>query len=99
MFELKTILDYLDSLFTKFEEEKKARNEYEEINKGFSKKIKKTDKVVKDIYKQIDDIKNMYDLTDEDITAIDDVNKRLLTINLDYKDLKEYREDILKMFQ
>ena len=89
MFELKTILDYLDSLFTKFEEEKKARNEYEEINKGFSKKIKKTDKVVKDIYKQIDDIKNMYDLTDEDITAIDDVNKRLLTINLDYKDLKE----------
>lgn len=89
MFELKTILDYLDSLFTKFEEEKQARREYEEINEGFSKKIKKIDKVVKDIYKQIDDIKNMYDLTDEDISAIDDVNKRLLTINLDYKDLKE----------
>ena len=89
MFELKTVLDYLDSLFTKFDEEKKARHEYEEINKGFSKKIKKTDKIVKDIYKQIDDIKNMYNLTSEDVMAIDDVNKRLLTINLDYKDLKE----------
>ncbi|MGN0974289.1 MAG: septation ring formation regulator EzrA [Bacilli bacterium] len=89
MFELKTILDYLDSLFTKFEEEKQARREYEELEVGFSKKIKKTDKVVKDIYKQIDDIKNMYDLTDEDVTAIDDVNKRLLAINIDYKDLQE----------
>lgn len=89
MFELKTILDYLDSLFTKFEEEKKARREYEELEEGFAKKIKKTDKVVKDIYKQIDDIKNMYDLTDEDVTAIDDVNKRLLAINIDYKDLQE----------
>lgn len=89
MFELKTILDYLDSLFTKFEEEKQARREYEELEEGFSKKIKKTDKVVKDIYKQIDDIKNMYDLTDEDVTAIDDVNKRLLAINIDYKDLQE----------
>ena len=89
MFELKTILDYLDTMFTKFEEEKKLRKEYDEIEQGFSKKIKKTDKIVKDIYKQIDDIKNMYDLTDEDIRTIDDVNKRLLTINLDYKDLKE----------
>ena len=88
MFELKTILDYLDSLFTKFEEEKKYRHEYDEIDEGFTKKLKKTDTVVKDIYKQIDDIKNMYDLTDEDVKAIDDVNSRLLSINSNYKNLQ-----------
>ena len=88
MFELKTILDYLDSLFTKFEEEKKYRHEYDEMNGGFSKKIKKIDKVVKDIYRQLDDIKNMYDLNDQDVAALNDVNQKLLSINLGYKDLK-----------
>lgn len=93
MFELKTMLDYLDSLFHDFEKERLARKVYEEIRGDFEKKIKKINKIVEDIYKQLDDIKNMYDLTDEDVKVIDTVNGSLLKINLDYKSLtKQVKE-------
>ena len=84
MFELKTMLEYLDSLFSEFEKERIARKEYEDEIGSFSNKLNKTVSIVKDIYKQIDDIKNMYDLTDNDIQVIDDVNKRLQTLKKDY---------------
>ena len=61
MFELKTILDYFDSLFFDFEKERLSRKVYEEIESDFSKKIEKTNKVVEDIYNQLEDIKKMYD--------------------------------------
>lgn len=85
MFELKTILDYLDSLFNEFTKEKVARKEYEDTTKIFKKKLKRVNDVVKDIYNQMDDIKKMYDLTDEDIKHLGEVNKKLLEINVRYK--------------
>lgn len=87
MFELKTMLEYLDSLFVDFEKERLSRKVYDELEKDFSKKIKNTNKVVKDIYSQLDDIKNMYDLNEEDVHIIHDVNKTLVVINDDYKKL------------
>lgn len=87
MFELKTILDYLDSLFVDFEKERLSRKVYEEIEKDFSKKLEKTNKLVEDVYLQLDDIKNMYDLEDEDLEIINDVRKTLIIINDDYKKL------------
>ncbi len=87
MFDLKTILDYLDSLFVDFEKERLSRKVYEEINGDFSKKLKKINKMVKEIYNQLDDIKNMYDLSDDDVKIIDDANKLLVEINDDYKKL------------
>ena len=87
MFELKTILDYMDSLFVDFEKERLSRNVYEEIEEGFAKKIEKTNKIVDDIYEQLDDIKKMYDLNEEDVEIIHDVKKTLVVINDDYKKL------------
>jgi len=87
MFELKTILDYLDSLFVDFEKERLSRKVYEEIEKDFSKKLKKINKLVEDVYDQLDDIKKTYDLHDEDLQIIKDVNKTLVVINDDYKKL------------
>lgn len=88
MFELKTILDYLDSLFVDFEKERLSRKVYEEIERDFSKKLKKTNRIVEDVYNQLDDIKKMYDLEDEDLSIIKEVNKTLVVINDDYKNLK-----------
>ena len=85
MFELKTMLDYLDSLFTDFEKERLSRKVYDEIERQFRTKLKKINKIVKDIYKQIDDIKNMYHLKTEDLKKIDDINASLSSINEDYK--------------
>lgn len=85
MFELKTILDYLDSLFVDFEKETLSRKVYEEIESGFSKKLEKTNKVVEEVMNQLDDINNMYDMREEDAEAIREQNKTLVVINDDYK--------------
>ena len=85
MFDLKTMLEYLDSLFIDFEKERLSRKVYEEVEVDFSKKIEKTNKLVSDIYAQLDDIKKMYDLNDEDVEIIHNVNKELVVINDEYK--------------
>lgn len=85
MFELKTMLDYYDSLFVDFEKERLSRKVYAEMEGDFSKKLEKTNKVVQEVYNQLDDIKNMYDLNDQDVETIHEVNKTLVVINDDYK--------------
>ncbi len=88
MFDLKTMLEYYESLFIDFEKERLSRKVYEEIEGDFSKKLSKTNQLVHDVYEQLDDIKKTYDLTDEDIHIIHDVNKKLIVINDDYKKMK-----------
>jgi len=85
MFELKTILEYLDSLFVEFEKEKNSRKEFEENKLVFEKKLIKINSIVSDIYNQLDEIKNLYDLKDEDVTKIEDENIKLIEINKEYK--------------
>lgn len=85
LFELKTMLEYLDSLFTDFENEKNSRKEFEEEAPIFERKLEKVNNVVADIYSQLDSIKNLYDLSDEDVKIIDEVNSSLLDLNKDYK--------------
>ena len=87
MFELKTMLEYLDSLFDEFELERQSKKEYEESKEVFDKKLEKTTEVVNNIYLQMDDIKSMYDLTDNDLKTIDVVNSKTNEINEDYKNL------------
>lgn len=87
IFELKTMLDYLDSIFNDLDNEKLKRKSFEELAVEFDKKLKKTNGIVKDIYKQLDDIKNMYDLSDEDVKDIEDIKLRLASISKDYKNL------------
>ena len=87
MFELKTMLEYFDSLFVDFEKERLSRKVYEEMESDFSNKLAKTNKVVQEVYNQLDDIKSMYDLNDKDVETIHEVNKILVVINDDYKKL------------
>ena len=92
MFDLKTMLEYYDSLFIDFEKERLSRKVYEEIRMDFARKIQKTNKLVNDVYVQLEDIKNMYDLSDEDIEIIHEVNKILVVINDDYKKMLSKEE-------
>jgi len=85
MFDLKTMLEYYDSLFVDFEKERLSRKVYEENVSSFYTKLEKTNSLVRDVYNQLDDIKNMYDLNDEDVSIIDEVNKTLVVINDDYR--------------
>ncbi|MBQ2910074.1 MAG: septation ring formation regulator EzrA [Bacilli bacterium] len=87
MFDLKTMLEYFDGLFIDFEKERLSKKVFEEVNKDFKKKIEKTNKLVSDVYLQLDDIKHMYDLEEQDVEIIHEVNKILVVINDDYKKL------------
>lgn len=93
MFELKTMLDYLESIFTEFDKERVSRKEYEEEASSFERRLKKTTKVIKDIYVQLDDIKSMYDLKDKDIVVLDNISRRLKQISDDHKDTKKKLEE------
>ena len=87
MFDLKVMLEYFDSLFIDFEKERLSRKVYEEVSRDFERKINKTNKLVNDVYEQLDDIKSMYDLEEEDLSIIHEVNKVLVVINDDYRKL------------
>lgn len=87
--ELKTILDYFNSLFNDFDKEKESKDIFRENIKILKSKIEKINKVVYDIYIQIDDIKLNYNLSDEEINKFSLLNKNLEKINGDYKILIE----------
>ena len=65
LFELKVLLDYFESLFGDFEKEKSARAKYSETNNNFKKRLAKVNDVVDDIFAQLDDLKNVYNLVDD----------------------------------
>ena len=93
MFELRTLLEYSETLFNEFESEKKNRKVYEESNEAFSKKLEGINYIVDNVYNQLDDIKGMYDLKDQDIKEIDNIRERLNAIKKQYKDmLKEIKK-------
>jgi len=84
MFELKTILDYLDTVLDDIEKEKLAKKIFKENVTAFDKKIKKTSKVIKDIFKQIDSIRNLYDLKDDEVREMEEIKLELESIRKDY---------------
>ena len=93
MFDLRTMLEYYDSIFMDFEKERLSRKVYEEEVESFEKRLENTNTLVNDVYVQLDDIKNMYDLKDDDISIIHEVNKKLVMINDDYKKMIQRDEN------
>ena len=84
MFELKTFLDYLDNLFNDFELEKKSKKLFDETAKVFKVKLQKVNKIVADIYDQLDDIKSMYNLNASDLEDLEKVNNDLYKVNNEF---------------
>ncbi len=84
LFELKVLLDYFDSLFNDFEKEKMSRSVYEETKGIFKNKLDKTNKLVNNIFVQLEDIKKMYNLSVDDIELLKNVRKELKALNKDF---------------
>lgn len=98
MFELKTILEYMDSLFNDFDKEKICRKFYNESIVDFEKKLNKLKKIVGGIYTQLDDIKSLYDLTDDDLENIYAVTRRLDKINTSYLNVCKASEEVSEAY-
>ena len=87
--ELKTFIEYFNELYNDFDKEKECKDIFRQNIKELGYKIDNINKVVRDIYLQIDDIKYNYNLSDEDINKFSLLNKNLEKINQDYKILVE----------
>ena len=91
--QVKTILEYFDNLYVEFDKEKECKDLFRENVKYFEKKVNKINKLVKNIFLQLDDIKSNYDLNEEDINKFSVLHKKLEKINEDFKILVEYSKN------
>ena len=85
--ELKVLHEYFDGVFNDFEKERINRKSYEETSKAFSKKLNNVNNLVTDIFNQLDEIKNVYNLNASDISLLMNVKDELDKLNEDYKAL------------
>ena len=90
LYELKVLLDYFDSLFIDFENEKRARTNYNNKLDSFKERLDKMNSVVGEINESIDNLTNIYNLTDEKVKLINEVSDSLVKINENYKALGDH---------
>lgn len=88
--ELKTMLEYFNTIFNSFDKERESKDLFRENIKKLKKKLEGVNKVIYDIYLQMDDIKSTYDLSDAEIGKFNAISKSLEKINEDYKVLFEH---------
>ena len=62
LFELKVLLDYFDSLFVDFDNEKRARQGYLNKKESFKQRLDKMNQIISEIFASLDEIKNVYNL-------------------------------------
>lgn len=89
IFELKTMLDYFEALYTDFDKEKISKKEYDETLEIIGDKTYRLTKIIKNIYAELADLKISYDLTDEELDVIDQINHELKEIKNDYKKVND----------
>lgn len=82
--ELKTILNYFDSLYSDFDKERDAKKNYDSLSRKIAIKNKKLSTIVKNISSKIEDIKYSYDLSEDDVKVIDELNLSIKNIQNDY---------------
>jgi len=87
LFELRTILEYTDSVYTDFEREKIARKEYEESIKIFKSKVKKINEIMNKLYGKVVDAKYNYKLSEEQLDSLDDLSEELIRLDEDFNNL------------
>ena len=88
--ELKVLIEYFENVFRNFEQEKVDRSNYEDKLLTFSKKLTKINKVLDDIYDQLDEIKNVYNLETEDINLLNQVRLEINDLNSNFKVLQDH---------
>lgn len=90
LFDLRVLMDYFDGVFRDLDKEKMNRGTYEEINKNFNSKLTSVNKLVSNIFEQLNDIKELYDLSSNDLKLLNDVKTTLDELNNDYNVLQTH---------
>ncbi len=90
LIELKVLLEYFDTLYNDFDKEKNSRKNYEDKVISFSTKLTKMNSVVDQIFNEINDIKNVYNLKETDIKELNKIRSELFDLNTNYKVLQDH---------
>lgn len=87
-FELKTILEYFDSLFNDFETEKISRKYYEDGIVEFEKKQKHVDKILLTVTNRLPEMKKHYNITEDTLDTANLLKNEFEEILKDYDKLR-----------
>ena len=87
IFELKTMLDYFDSIYTDFDKEKQSKKAFLEYIRKILVRANHVEKVNNKLIRKLDDIKYSYDLTDQDVKVIEVIRNEVTSIKKDYNEL------------
>lgn len=90
LLELKVLVEYFENVFKDFEKEKMDRKSYEDKLLSFSTKLTKINEVVDDIYSKIEEVKNIYNLKENDIDVLNEIRNELNTLNTNFKVLQDH---------
>ena len=90
LFELKVLMEYFDTIFDDLEKEKIERNNYEESNFKFKEKLNKITTIINEVFAQMDELKNLYNLSEEDIIVLTEIKNEVDKLNNDYKILIDH---------
>ena len=85
IFDLKTMLDYFERIFSDFDKEKIGKKNYESNIAFLNEKINRLNLVVKNIYIEIDKLKDTYALKNEELNVIDEIRKQIISIKDEFK--------------
>ena len=84
LLELKVLHEYFDTLFSDFEKEKVTKNVYDEANDKLKNKLTKINDLLTEIFSSIDDVKNLYDLSETNIVELNKIKEDFDALNEDY---------------
>ena len=85
IFDLKTLLDYYEGLYTDFEDEKRSKKEYERGIINITERLSKVTSILRNLYSEIDNIKDTYDLKEDEVLVVDEINKELISVKDSFK--------------
>ncbi len=89
IFELKTMLNYLESLYTDFTKEKSSKKLYEQNIFIINERITRMFRHIKSLYSELNDIKSTYDLSDEELKLVEGIRVELVNLREEYKELAD----------
>ena len=89
IFELKTMLDYFESLYSDLDKEKQSKKEYEIYIDSIGVKLSRITGVLKNIYSEVDSLKETYALSPEELKNLELINADLFSLKEHYKRIND----------
>ena len=89
IFELKTMVDYFDSIYQDFDKERISKKIFEDYSRSILIKLTKLVKINDALIRKLKDIKYSYDLTDEDVEVVFTIKNELETERKEYDEVIE----------